>query len=186
MTSLVDVADFSAFQASEVDPEDPAVLLSLDAASEAVRRYCNRAFDASGETLDVVGTGTDTLLIPNPPLTAVTSVSETWGETVTELETTDYVVQEVPGAIVRILVPWYRASTYTVEYVSGFDDIPADVQMAVIRMASRLFVNSGGGTGEVEKVEIGTFAETYTTAASLALNGDEMSLVDSYRLLPVA
>lgn len=186
MTSLVDVGDYSAFQPSEVDPEDPAILLSLDAASDAVRRYCNRAFDQSEATLTLKGTGTDTLLIPNPPLTTV-EVTEVWGESETELVgDTDYIVAETAGAIIRIGKIWYPSALYEVAYESGYATIPADVQMAVIRIASRLVASSGGSNaGEVESVTIGTFSETYSTSASTSLTSDEMGLVDSYRLVGV-
>ena len=152
--SLASASDLAAFRPNdEIDPDDPAVILSLDAASAAIERYCNRTFAQTSET-------------------------------VTLLETTDYTFT-TNGELHRITWLWYSWLTYEIDYTHGFEPVPADVQMACIRIASGYLDTSGSSTGEVQKIQLGSFAETYASSLATNLAQGESSTLDLYRLVDV-
>jgi hypothetical protein len=182
--TLATLRDLSIARGTTFDPTDEAALLALEAASSEIERYCNRTFTLTTETISLLGKGTNRLTLPNPPVSTVTSVTEVDGEDETLLETTDYVLDG--STLVRTRWPFYSWLVYEVDYTHGFDPIPADVQMACIRMASSLLETSTNTDAAVSKVQLGSFAETYATAtattSALDLERDTLAL---YRLADV-
>ena len=76
MTALASVADLSAYIGREIEEDDASALLALELASGAVREYCGQYFLlVEDETITLNGSGTRVVLMPETPVTEVTSVA---------------------------------------------------------------------------------------------------------------
>jgi hypothetical protein len=177
VTRLATLEDFFASRGESplVEQEHEAVMratLALEHASETVRAYTRRSFDAITETVEVEGTGTPQLMLPDPPITEVFSVYEVDHyadpDESTLIEATDYRLRSGAGILQRVDGGYWMANgiytrtfgvfTYQVEMVHGYvlpdDDpdssdgplLPQDVQMVVLSLASRQYEIGEEGT----------------------------------------
>jgi len=218
MTLLATLEDFMSLRGSDppldVEHEDVMrALLALRIASDVVRRKTGRDFDRVETTITLDGPGTDSLLLPNPPIAEiveVVSIDSAGSET--EIALTDYRLDPVAGILRRTDGgTWPRGwRNITVELISGYllpgeiqvdaedlPELPLDLQGLVLQLASRLMDDglstaSIGASGELKSVSMGIYAETYSTAADLAaataegLTALEESVLADWKLPQVA
>ena len=166
---------------------DDGALIAVDAACDIVRTLAEQTFNATvGGTVFLDGTGTDCLLLPEHPVTAAGTV------TVNGTAITDYTLSangmlfrgtvglsdpywpdEVPASRV-----WPRGrQNVRVTYDHGYADadLPRDVRMVALSIASRLVVQ---GVGLQERQ--GDVAITYAVPATDLTNG-EKAIIRKYR-----
>lgn len=181
MTLLATLEDFFRSQGQEPDPTDVAAQIALATASAGIRTYCGRTFDhVAGDSVTLDGTGTRTLLLPEHPVLAVSSVGvleDGWDADPTLLvETTDYKLDD-DGTLVRTWPYVWPARKLVVEvtydhgYVlPGIDGatLPEDIQLVCLQLAARLYTRFTAGGEEISSEQIGTYQVTYETGANAA------------------
>lgn len=75
MTAFATIAQLSAYLRFSIDPSDPFAQLALDAATQAIRKYTNQHLSyVADETVTLDGSGSDTMLLPEVPVTNVSQV----------------------------------------------------------------------------------------------------------------
>lgn len=159
---------------------DAGALIAVDAACEICRTVSEQSFNkVTNQTIVVDGTGTDALLLPQRPVSTVTSVL-VGADTVT-----DYMVSD-NGLLVRRFTDASQAAltalvwpkgrlNITIRYTHGYDDVPTDVRMVALAIAARLVVQ-GGAMQEAE----GEASVTYAVA-STDLTAGERAILRKYK-----
>lgn len=163
MSELATTADLALYQAG-----DPALM--VDAAEAVVRAHCGWHIAPSRtETITLVGSSASALFLPSLHVTAVTSVTEDG----TVLDLADVLVSDA-GVLTRLPgVSWTTPDkTVAVNYTHGYAEVPADVKLIVLSLASRL--PSTGVTREQ--------AGPFVVQSEQQLTPIEMSTLAAYRI----
>jgi hypothetical protein len=154
-------------------PDDPKLLAALTAASRrfkgAVRHPVALVED---DTVRLSGDGTNRLLLPAAPVTAVTQV------TVDGAAVTDFKVKANDGVLLRTCGPWPDWSEITVIFGHGYDPIPEDVQEAVIDQARAQYRLQPG----VQSIQAGGESVTFGSTAATGVTSQWTAAVDNHRL----
>lgn len=182
---------FAAFRGVTYDPTDVQAVLALDSAEALIRTYCDQSFDLIEDDIVLLdGTGSRSLLLPQLPIIAVTSVS-TFDEddTETELDPSEYVVTEANGILWRKSHRdvWSRGiANVSVTYDHGYAELPPDLLTeAIFPIAARGLASNAGG--EIQREDIGTYSVTYADSTSGGgLQDGERLVLDRYRQQRVA
>jgi hypothetical protein len=125
------------------------MIIATDAACDTVRTIAEQTFNQSTSTITLDGTGTDALLLPELPVTSAGTVTVAGGTI------TDYVLNTRLGMLIRKARHGRRLhervpdadvaggpSEHHVTYQHGYADadLPRDVRMVALSIASRLVV----------------------------------------------
>ena len=152
----------------------------LDAATGLIKREARQHIEQVVDDVIVLPpTGTNTLLLPELPVTAVTSVVV---DGLTLSAVNDYTVLFDSG-VVRLRQPRWRRWLHdtTVTYTHGYATVPDDLVGLCVEMSARAWVNPRGVASE----QIGTYSARYITGKpGLVLLEHEEQLVRSYRPKP--
>lgn len=183
-TPFVSRTDLSDYLGRDVTTDDGA-LVAVDSACEIVRTLTEQDFnEVIGDTVSLDGTGTDTLLLPQLPVSSAGTVSVN-GEAVT-----DYIVT-TEGHLIRTAGTAYSTWTQTagpaaywpqgrqnvsVTYDHGAGTVPADVRMVALMIATRLSVQ-GIASQETLGAQVGV---TYAVNSTDLTNG-EKAILAKYR-----
>jgi hypothetical protein len=164
---------------------DPGMLIATDAACDMVRTLTEQTFNQSTSTITVDGTGTDALLLPELPASRAGTVTVAGGTV------TDYVLNTRLGILIRkssgtdadyvnacrtLIWPEGRQNV-TVTYDHGYadSDLPRDVRMVALSIASRLVVQ-----GVATQESNGPVSVTYGGPATDLTAGEER-ILQKYR-----
>lgn len=187
MTDFITVTEVGDYIGRDLSSDDGATL-AVSMACATVRTLTEQDFaPANGGTAILDGTGTDTLLLPQVPVSAAGTVVVN-GEV---LDNNEYVATS-DGRLIRIYSgtdgtaswsTWGQNSSpasywpkgeqnVTVTYNYGFSGTaPDDVRMVALMIASRL-VTQGGATSET----VGQVTRRYAVAATDLTNGEKAIL----------
>lgn len=193
-TPFISRQDLTDYLGRDMSADDGA-LIAVDAACDMVRTLTEQDFLPATETIKLDGTGTDTLLLPQVPVTGAGTVVVNGGT----LDDNEYTVTE-RGHLVRIYsgtdgtATWstwsqtgYPCSywpqgrqnievTYEHGYLSGTaTDIPADVRLVALMIASRLTVQG------VKIHEARGQAQNRYAVVSTDLTAGEQMILRKYR-----
>jgi hypothetical protein len=140
---------------------------ALEEASTAVETRCKRRFARVADDERTMR-WRPAVVLPDPPVISVASFQVDSVETDVDIDDSGRY--------------WPRASgdVITVTYTHGFDPIPADVKMIVLRVAARIVANPGQRTSYT-----GPDGLNYSTGADVGpriLTGDEMVALRRYTL----
>lgn len=146
---------------------DAAAIVAVNAASDWCRTIAEQTFtEVSNETIYMDGTDTDTLLLPQLPVTRVRSVKD-GADTVTDW------VLSAQGMLFRKsdegapLVWTAGRQRFTVAYDHGYETIPADIKECALSIASRLIIQ---GVAQFES--LGDSSIRYAVSATDLTNGE--------------
>lgn len=148
----------------------------LDAATALVKAAAGQQIDqVNNDTVTLYGTGTGVLLLPEIPVTAVSTVVDWDGSTLTF--DTDY-RWTTQGVLIRLTAATWRAGGHiiTVTYTHGYASTPADLQAVTVEAAARAWSTPAGA---VKAETIGSYSVTYDTG-STATSG--LALTDAERM----
>lgn len=194
MTAFITTTDLSNYIGRDVT-SDAGGTLAVNAACEIVRTLTEQDFDqVTGGTVRLDGSGTDALLLPQLPVTSISSV--TIGGTITSGTVTggsavtdwalrdDGVLLRTAGAAVAVtddVVPsiWPTGrQNIAVIYNHGYGTatIPDDIKMVAISIANRL-ITQGGAISET----VGQVSKRYAVASTDLTNG-EMAILRKYKV----
>lgn len=166
MALFVDVSEYlDYFGLDEADTG--RALVDLDAACDRIRAYLNQRIDAvDDEVVTLRGNDTRALLLPELPVTSVTSVvldATTLNSAETLTPGTGYTIDSA-GVLWRSAPYWWlQGATYTVTYSHGYTaaTIPAILKVAAFRLAKLGSASSGGA---VSSETVGPFSVSYSSS----------------------
>ena len=154
---------------------DPGLLIATDSACDMVRTLSNRLFNRGTTTLTLDGSGTDALPLPSvflPVNSAGTVVVN--GGTVTDymLNGNSILLRGTAGVYPRTTWPEGRQNvTVTIDHGYTDADLPRDVRMVALAIATRLVVQGPASEETVGAVRVkyGVNATDVTTGERLIL-----------------
>jgi hypothetical protein len=153
---------------------DPGMVIAADAACDVCRTISERSFNAGTSTVTLDGSGTDALLLPEVPVTAAGTVVVNGG-TVTDytLNGNGILLRGTAGVDPRPVWPIGRQNI-VVTYNHGYQeiDLPRDVRMVALSIASRLVVQ-----GVATEESVGAVRAKYAGAATDLTNGERWILL---------
>jgi hypothetical protein len=173
---FITVTDLSDYLGRDLSADDGAVI-AVDAACDIVRNAARgREFNRGTATVSLDGTGTDAIPLPNEyqPVNAAGTV--TVGGTAEAdfmVASNGVLLRGTAGGFPRPTWPLGRRNvTVTLDY--GYDtlDIPRDVRMVALSVASRLVVQ-----GVALEETVGDVRVKYAVASTDLTNGEKMVLV---------
>jgi hypothetical protein len=208
---LATMEDFAAARGVTFDPTDLQALIALEGASGIVRAYCNREFAyVEDDEVTVFPRGTVGLLLPEVPVHEVSAVTLVDSDgTETDLELGDWFLDGASGILYRVSTtgayPWYWGwhwyhlptlrvvLTYSHGYIlpgeaeiDGVPDLPAELSLAVISIASRNITTAASGGQSVRSKTVGSYTVTYgdtqTLVDELGITAAERQVLDRHRL----
>lgn len=177
--------DLTDYLGRDVTTDDGA-LAAVDAACDMVRSLAEQDFnETTGDTITLDGTGTDALILPQLPVNNVGTVNliDSLGGTTA---VTDYAVKD-NGVLVRhrgsATTSWWPSiwplgrQNVQVTYDHGYGtaDLPRDIRMVALSVASRLIVQGVASFEQVGQNQI-----RYGTNATDFTNGEKM-IIAKYR-----
>lgn len=153
MIPFISDDDLSAYLGQTVSEADLLVVIALDGACQVVRDELRRSLNLEPDdevTLD--GTGIDSLVLPQRPLSEVTAVSVDGVELVVE---DDYLVDPDRGVLFRVNGTWTIGHrnvvvTYSHGYALTEDDVtpdiervPSSVRSVALQLAAAIWRSAG-------------------------------------------
>lgn len=183
MALLVSAAELQTYLGDPNLDTDQADLV-LGGVDALVREWTRQHLEeVTNEEVSLDGTGTDVLLLPELPVTAVASIVDE-NDSSTLTEDTDY--RWWNNGIVRRLAgnTWIEhPRRYTVTYTHGYATIPAAIKQVVLRVAARAVSNPSGHASET----IGSYsyqAGFDTTARAAGLSDLDKRELSPWRIEP--
>ena len=161
--------------------------------SAAIASYCNRVFAAETvRDVILIGLAGEQLQLSRFPVIAITSAAVSTGSGGQQLltEGTDYLVDPARGWLIRLGLggtptSWYGVPT-TVTYQAGYQDIPADLQEASLRLVTARFHQRGRDPTLRSQSQPGLGDQTYwvgnVPGASGPFPEDILAVLDTYRV----
>ena len=147
--ALVTVDDLNAYSGNFETAAYKTTL--IEAASDIVVKYLGYNPLQAERTYRTVGWGNDFVILPVPEVSVVASLvvdGETWPPT-------DYlaIVDPVSGRTRLELTSktFLRGAKIVITYTAGYTDIPEQIKLAVLRIASLLMTEANGNIGVTSK-----------------------------------
>lgn len=159
---------------------DPGFIIATDAACDICRTFAEQTFnEVLSDTVILDGTGTDALLLPQLPVNAVGTVFE--GATAVDdysLNSNGILFRGSAGVDPRPVWPRGRQNI-SVTYDHGYAsiDLPRDVRMVALSIASRLVVQ-----GVATEENIGDVRVKYAGPATDLTKSEQMILAKYRRI----
>jgi hypothetical protein len=163
---------------------------ALDEACETVRDFLGQRLDrVVGDVVVLSGTGRATLLLPQLPVTAVSSVVETgYDGTLTTLPVTDYLLDtdDGDGILWKLGGGCWPAGikNVTVTYDHGYvdlDAIPASIRGITISLASRLYHQQASRPG-MRSEQLGASSYTRDDSYTAGLGAVEQHVLSAHKV----
>lgn len=141
-------ADYKTYAGIKSANEDGIIDFLLPKVSQLVKTYCRRTFVDYMDTdkVEVFDGGYKTLILTETPIVSIASVqySADYGQTYAALsQYTDWVLDD--NKILSLNPNGFKRTTkgYKVTYRAGYDDVPNDVELAVLDLISYYRRNDG-------------------------------------------
>lgn len=158
--------DRAKLHAGLANRDDTSLSLGISVVSELFQKHCNRLFLSQSYTTAMDGDGSQTLILPQYPVTALTLVTLIASDgTETPYDNTYFRFKT--NGIVR----WAPATAYmfpygfqniSVQYTAGFATIPAPVEEAMCTMIAHLLDMQTVDT-HLKSERLGEYAASYLT-----------------------
>lgn len=159
------------------DASDPGLTIAIGSACDIVRLISEQDLDEDTDSpLTLDGTGTDCLLLPQLPVSSVTSVQ------VDGTAVTDYVLKS-DGTLIRTMdteadtpstATWPEGrQNVEIQYTHGYPsgDIPRPLKQVALQLAARMYEQ-----GNAMKESIGEVSRDYAASAMELTNGEKAIL----------
>jgi len=195
--SFAPVSLLGAYLQETIDDDDPMANAALEAATAAIQSYCDQRLTLVEDDVAVVdGSGSDTLLLPEFPVTdvSVVVVDSDWDSARTLLgpgngSASEYDWNEA-GLLFRrrgqfvyyesrfeaVYGMWPpRRKSVTVTYTHGYEVIPADIRLVTAAVAARAWAQDGANSETT-----GSYTVQYAGQPG-TLTEYEKSILDRYR-----
>lgn len=189
--AIIDVASYKAWFGISATTYDAQLAVIIPAVQSAIENWTGRVFDTATFTEKLDGTGTDAIMLKNPPVASVTSVTFTYGADSVTLQSTDFAFStgatgrlwllsdagwtawqgDYPGSDHSVNRPCFPKGreNITVVYVGGYATAPAGLKMAMYLLCQRVLLNaSGSGDPAMKSEGLGNYNYTRMTPQEMA------------------
>jgi hypothetical protein len=183
LVSLDDVREQLQFRSNDT-AQDAWLAKVVTRTSQQAERYCNRIFaqqdyqDTFGSTYGDPGTP---LMLGQAPVVPTLVIVDS-----TDLDPTGWIADADPGLLYNTIEPrqWISQDSIVVQYTGGFEEIPDDVQQAVISLCVLAYRGRGRDPMLRERETPGLGRETFwigPAPGEQILPGDIASLLNPFR-----
>lgn len=162
---MITIADLEAFLQQDLNDYQAEAQAAIDGATAVVRNECRRTFTLV-EDDEITLHWRPNIVLPNPPVQSISSF------------TVDGVTSEYERDEHGRLVPGLIGDVVTVTYTHGYANIPEDVRLVALRIASRIFKNPMG------RISYSNDTLNYQGASDISpriLTGDEKMTLKRYK-----
>lgn len=178
--AIASPSELGAYLHIEIDSEDVAANLALDAATSVIEDYIGQRIlsPEAPEEIRINGTGDRLLLLPGQPC-SVSEIAVLYGEEEEVLEDElDYYCDGQAGILYRLEGVWEKGKGNIRLSISiGRGEVPAALKMVSIQIAARIW-DQGLATSE----SMNGYSITYSSQAGVGLTDYEKQILDLYRL----
>lgn len=187
MTAFFTAEDL-ALQLQITDIDEDAAELMADLASGIIRDDLRQLIDAvTDEEITIYGDGGELIMLPERPVTAVTSVILA-GQPITAFD------WRPTGALRRVIYPgsqfageqtmcWPFGVPVQITYSHGYDTVPNTLKSVALQLAVRAYTNPEGL--ELKTVADVTYRYAQTAVSTMTLSSEQRSALDRYRALDI-
>lgn len=139
--ALIDLAYLNSMRSKAVETADESFAEELiNQASAMAERYCGRVLASQSVTSVVDAPGGTALILPEYPVSAVTSVFiDTAREFGAATEVTDYYLEAPTGILFRDTGFGSGRRVVKVIYTAGYATVPADLSQAIVELVQWLW-----------------------------------------------
>lgn len=173
MDPFVTTTDLGTYLGRDLSDDERAVI-ALHAASDIVRSEAGQDLTEAADDIVVLdGTGTDALLLPQLPVTAVSLV------TIDDTPFTDYTLANNGVLFCTAGSYWTKGrQNIAVTYDHGFTtaEFPRDLRMVALNLAARVYDQQ-----IVSQESVGAYSVTFAVADAIGLSDNERRIVHKYR-----
>jgi len=160
---LITLEELKTYLRITTSDEDQKLEQIRSAAESEAKRYCKRQFEY-GTYTEETDAGGGVIWLNETPVDSVSSVKTPEGETLT--------VRHIYKDSGLVVLEQNYTGMVEVEYSGGYSAIPADLKMAILRLAEYYYAKTAGVSAE----SVGELRVTYTDTPMDVLNS-----LDLYR-----
>jgi hypothetical protein len=187
--SIDDLYAYLRLPALGVGQDDPLAVIALDSACYMIRDFLHQTINlVAGDIIAIDSDGTDTLMLPEAPVIAVTDVQRIslplWvtddiASTInTTLDPSTYIIDYDKGLLaLRAGARWPNdRGGVQVTYTHGWSVIPTSIRIVALTAAARIY-----DQGLAKAETIGNIRLVYSHDESLGLSAREKDMLVKYR-----
>ena len=168
-TALAALASLKAYLGISEDDYDVVLQQLIDAASEAIERYCCRSFAQAERTEYYNGRGSAWLVLRERPVSEVADLRDDLGrdfDSADPIDADDYTVHDDEG-IIRLLAGVFQDGSRNVRarYTAGYATIPDDLAQACMVLAASWFNTGRQGGDGLKNESLGDYSVAYAHGA---------------------
>lgn len=170
---LITLQEYKAYEGITGNSQDVEIATIIPKVSEFVKSLCRRTFVdwVDEQKVETYNGGYLCLLVQEAPIIQIYDVSKStdYGRTYTSLtEFTDWVLDSENQQILPIGVSeWqYLVNGYKITYTAGYENIPADLKLAVLDLVT-YYMKNQGAVHSVTAVTTGNAQVQYLTQTNL-------------------
>jgi len=171
-------------QQLQLDPDtinNETALMLADLTSDIIRDELRQQINQATETITLYGDGSELIMLPERPVTAVDTVLLD-GQPVTPID------WRTNGALRRVLYPgsqyanqqvwcWPRGVPVQVTYTHGYTAVPNTIKAVALELAAAAYMNPSAATSQT--------AGPYTMTIAATLSDEQRTRLDRYRTIDV-
>lgn len=186
LTTVADVKELLGLDSGDT-AKDNLIIRKINQATDMIESWCllpyNHHFKQTTYTNErYSGNGSNSIILGMRPVTSVTSFqysnagfnNDSWSD----LETTEYAIDEDTGSLLLGFNTWGGWDAYRVTYTAGFSVIPSDLAEAAAQLAANLVEHAQTGQGVVSKTE-GSRSITYAQSQNAKSLIEQLGIDDA-------
>jgi hypothetical protein len=202
--AIITTAQYKTFAGISASTYDAQLDVIIPALEDLVLKWLGRTIATATFTEKHDGNGTDALVLRNPPIASVTSVTLIFGSDTVALASTDFAFSTTgTGRLWLLSTAWWTLDrtgaprfpvgreNISVVYVGGYATAPAGLQLAMYRLTAITLAQAGIDT-TLKSTTLGQFSETRFSPSELSAAGgaalsvatDVQQMLAAYRRVP--
>ncbi|KKL51362.1 hypothetical protein LCGC14_2296270 [marine sediment metagenome] len=158
MGDLTHIDSVKSYLNKDNDTHDALLSMLIAGVSARMEMFMGRIFEEMEHTENIESPGYPALVVDNGPIIRVISVVEG----ATTLASDDYRIEG--RSLVRlsggVMTTWGQGVTVVVKYEAGYEDVPADIDLACVMQVTREFGMSTAGSGVLGVLRVAANQDT--------------------------
>jgi hypothetical protein len=184
---LASLADLKSFLGISTTDNDTLLTEILEYVDQYVKTYTGRSFEEAAVSNEIFNTNglKRIFAVKEPPIKESPTPTVTYDGVA--VSTDDYEILYDEGLFVFDSPPARAVKKLLISYTGGYATIPADLQLATIKISAGIFKNRKSTSGATSK-KLGDFSINYGESGDSDLDAviqNNLSILDMYRRITV-
>lgn len=183
VTQFADVALLGAYIGDDIEEDDLRGVAALEGATQLIRKYCDSEITiVEDDVVYLDGSGIDELVLPDREVTGVSEVILDYDldDPTTLVASGEGTASEYTftarGVLIRRGGVWpIRRKSIQVTYTHGFEEVPADIKIVTVAVASRAYTQDGAN-----QESVGSYSASFAGQPGV-LTADEKRMLGRYK-----